>query len=122
MSPGFFGLSFTVREQLIDLFRQRPDFSREVIADPGLFARADRCDFVTHAPQGPEAIKGLERCKDEHSHSKGAEAPDERGAKAVDLLIDRFARLGDLKSPSHRRSRQYCIALGNAQRLRTVVS
>ena len=42
VAPRFLGLRFAMREQLVDLFGQRTDFGREIVADAGLLARADR--------------------------------------------------------------------------------
>ena len=42
MAPRFLGLRLAVREELVDLLGQRSDLGREIVADAGLVARADR--------------------------------------------------------------------------------
>jgi hypothetical protein len=50
MPPRLFGLRFIMFEELVDLLGHRPDFRREIAADPRLLARADRCHFLAHPP------------------------------------------------------------------------
>jgi len=59
--PGFLRLCLAVREQLVDLLGQRPDFDREFGADAGFRAGADRRDLAPHAAQRPQAVERLQR-------------------------------------------------------------
>src|SRR5436305_1139989 len=76
--PRLLGLRFAVGEKLIDLFGERPDFGREILADAGLFARTDRGDVAPHPPQRPEAVEGLQRGEPKQAGAKRGEAPDQR--------------------------------------------
>ena len=117
VTPRLLSLSFAVCKQLVDLFRKRPDFSGEIVAYARLLARADVRDLVANSPQWPKTIEGLQRGERKEAKSERGEAPDERHSKAPDLVVDRLARLRDLKSPAHRRSGKDRISLGNPQRL-----
>src|SRR3954469_4215683 len=101
MAARFLGLRFIMLEQLIDLLRQGPDLGREILANPGFLTGADRGDFTTNAPQRPKPVEGLKSGEDEEADAEREEAPEQSGAKPVDLQIDRLARLGDLEAPAH---------------------
>src|SRR6059058_1323019 len=120
MAPRLLGLRLAVRQQLVDLLGQRPDLGWEVLADPGLFTRADGGHFAAHAPQRPKSVKGLQRGEDQKPNAKRGEAPDQGLAQAMDLLVDSLARLCNLEAPADLRSGQDRVALSDAQRLRMV--
>ena len=117
MPPRLLGLRFAVREQLVDLFGQRPDFGREILADAGLLARPDGGHFATHAAQRPQPIEGLQGGEDEKADAQCGEAPDQGLPQAMNLLVDGLARLRDLESPADLRSGQDRIPLRDPQRL-----
>ncbi len=117
VAPRFLGLRLAVGEQLVDFFGQRPDLRREIRADAGLLARADRGHLAPNAPQRPQAVDGLQRGEDQQSQPQRPEAPDQGLAKPVDLVVDRLARLGDLVAPTDPGAGQGDVALGDAQRL-----
>ena len=117
VAPRLLGLRLAVREQLVDLLGQRPDLGREIVADAGLVARADRGDLAADAPQRPQAVEGLQRGEHEQADAERDEAPDQGRTQAVDLVVDRLARLRDLEAPADLRSGQDRVALGDAQRL-----
>ena len=81
VTPRFLGLRLAMREQLVDLLGQRPDFGREIVADPGLLARADGRDLVAHPAQRPQAVEGLQRGEHEQAEAERGEAPEERSAR-----------------------------------------
>ena len=117
VAPRFLGLRLAMGEQLVDLLGQRPDLGREIVADPRLLARADGGDLVAHPAQRPQAVEGLQRGEHEQADAEREEAPEQRRAQALDLVVDRLARLRDLEAPADRRARQDRVALGDAQRL-----
>lgn len=112
-----FGLRFAMSEERVDLFRQRTDFGREVLPDPGLLARANRGNLPPYAPQRPQSVEGLKRGEDEQSDAERREAPEQDGAQVMNLIVEAFARLRDLEPPARRGPGQDRVALGDAQRL-----
>ena len=91
VAPRLLGLGFAMGEKLVDLFSQRADLGREVLADTGLLARADRSDIAPHPPQRPQTVESLQRGETKQPRAERGEAPDQRLAQPVDLLVHRFA-------------------------------
>ena len=118
VAPGLLGLLLAMREQLVDLFGQRPDLGREIVGNPGFACQIG--SLPLRAAPGAAAIARKTVCSAasiNRPRPSTREAPEQGFAKLADLAVDHVARLRDLEAPADRRAGQDHVKLGHPQRL-----
>ena len=115
MQPRLLGLFFIMREQRVEFVDHRLHFERQRRIDAAVLPAAHRRDRAADMAQRPQAVKGLERRKDDEAEAKQCKAGDQRLSHRTHLRVERLARLCNLVSPVGLAARQDDVAFEHAQ-------
>src|SRR3546814_4484848 len=88
-----------MRKQRVEFVDHRLHFERQWRLDTAVLPAAHRRDRAPDMAQRPEAVEGLECCKNDQSEPQHPEAGDQCRAYRADLFVERLARRRDLEPP-----------------------
>jgi hypothetical protein len=111
------GLAFVVLDQGVELLDHRRDLDGHRARHAGRLPGAHPRDLLADAAQGPQAVEGLQRGKQQQPDREQREAAHQGPSQYGDLRIEPVAALRDLEPPMDRRTGQHHVAFDDAELL-----